>query len=167
MAAPSAPNFTLEGSRSKIRLGTTAVPVTKVTPPKESIKTEAIRRLGEQVAEIRTLGIYEIDGGSIMLESAVFSSLLLPKLQINGFSQTEWVLTMAATAPGVVGYTQVWERCRFVGTEHEAIEATEKALQIVLPISVIQMFHKGGDGQYHSLAVKPRMPSAAASAFML
>lgn len=167
MTAPSAPDFTLEGSRFRLRLGTTAVKTIKVTPPKESVKTEKLRRLGEMVATVRTLGIYEIDGGGITLESAVFSKVLLPKLQVNGFTQTEWVLTGAATAPGVAGYTQIWDRCRFVGIEQEAIEASEKALQMTLPIDVIQMFHKGIDGKWHSLSVNPLAPSDAASAFML
>lgn len=168
MAAPSAPNYTYEGGLSRVRLGSTATPCTKVTPPKESVKVEAVRRLGEMVAEVRTIGIYEIDGGSITVESAVFAARILPKLQLNGFTQTEWQLTVAARAPGVGGpYIQVWDRCRFTGTEQEAIEATEKALLITLPISVIQIFHKGTDGKYHSLAVNPAAPSDAASAFLL
>lgn len=168
MTAPSAPNFTFEGASARIRIGTTAGACTKITPPKESIKTEKIRRVGEMVARVRTLGIYEIDGGSLTMESAVFATQILPAVPKNGWSAFEFLVTVVNRHPLVGGpWRQVWDRVRFAGLEQEAIEATEKALQLTLPVDVIQMFHAGADGIYKSLALNPAEPTPAAAAFML
>jgi hypothetical protein len=44
---PLAPNFTYEGSLARIRLGVSAIPCTKLTPPKQNIKLEKLARIGE------------------------------------------------------------------------------------------------------------------------
>lgn len=167
MTAANAPNYTYEGSTAKLRFGAIAIPATKITPPKESIKTEKIRRIGEQIATVRTLGTYEIDGGSIEIESAVFAAMILPRVPKNGWSLFEFQITVVNRHPLVGGpWSQVWDRCRFAGTEQEAIEGTEKGLKLTLPIDVIQVFHAGADRVYKSLALIPSLPTPEAAAFM-
>jgi hypothetical protein len=160
-------NYTYSGADARIRLGTIAVPCTKVEPPKESLKTEAVRRLGEQIAIVRTAGIVEIDGGSLELESAVFSRSVLPRVPANGWNEFEFVVTVTQRHP-VLGnpYSQVWERVRFAGLEQDAIESSEKAIRIKLPILVIQIFHKGQDGSWKSFARNPALPTPQAAAFL-
>jgi hypothetical protein len=162
-------NYTYSGADVRIRLGTTAVPCEGgCEPPKETIKTETIRRLGDQIARVRTVGILEMGDASITLSAAVYAKRLLPLVPANGWSLFEFVVTVSHRHP-LLGspYIQVWDRCRFAGIEPDKIEPSEKAIMIKLPISVIQVFHKGADGIRKSLALDPQQPTPAASAFLL
>lgn len=160
-------NYTYDGATGRLRLGAFAIQATKMEPPKESIKTEKVRRVGEQVATVRTVGVYEIDGASIEVESAVFARSILPRVTSVGWNLFEFPITILQRHPLVGGpYSQIWDRCRFAGIEQDAIEASEKALKVKLPIDVIQVFHRGADGIWKSLATIPSQPSPQAAAFM-
>ena len=162
-------NYTYSGADVRIRVGTTAIPCEGgVEPPKETIKTETIRALGDQVARVRTVGVLEMGDASITLSAAVFAARLLPMVPINGWSLFEFVVTVSHQHP-LLGtpYLQVWDQCRFTGIEPDNIEPSEKALMIKLPISTIQVFHKGVDGIRKSLARNPILPTPAAAAFLL
>lgn len=168
MTAPSAPNYTYEGAFARVRIATSAIACLSVEPPKLAMKTEKFGRLGEQVKRVRTQGVLDVDGGSLTMESAVFARQLLPRLPKNGWSQFEFVVTVLQRAPNVGSpFSAVWDRVRFMGTEEEAIEMSEKATRIKLPIDAIDVFYGGTDGVLRSLAIQQRMPSDAASAFML
>lgn len=168
MAAPSAPNYTYEGAFARVRIAASAVACVSIEPPKQAMKIEKFGRLGEQVKTVRTQGVQDTDGGSLTLESAVFATQLLPRLPRNGWSQFEFVVTVLQRAPGVgSSFAAVWDRVRFMGTEEEAIEMSEKATKIKLPVDVIQVFYGGIDGVLRSLAIQRGQPSETAAAFML
>lgn len=168
MAAPSAPNYTYEGAFARIRIGSSAIACLSVEPPKQSMKFEKFGRLGEQVKTVRTQGIQDVDGGSITIESAVFAKQLLPRLPKNGWTQFEFVVTVLQRAPNVGSpFSAVWDRVRFIGTEEETIEMSEKATKIKLPVDAIQVFYGGVDGVLRSQAIQLGQPSDTAAAFML
>jgi hypothetical protein len=164
----SAPNFTYESATARIRIGATAVACTKATPPKQSIKTEILGRIGEAVKTIRTVGVLDVDGGALEMESAVFANQLLPALPANGFTLFEFAVHIVQRHPlvGAPMYA-LWSRCRFVGTEEEALEQSEKATKITLPLSVIQIFYAGPDGVYKSLVQLPGLPAPTLAQFTL
>ena len=164
----NAPNFTYEGASARVRIGATAIGCTKVTPPKQSIKTEKLGRIGEAVKTIRTVGVLDVDGGSIELESAVFANQLLPALPTNGFTMFEFNVHVVQRHPLVGGPMYAyWNRVRFIGTEEDAIEMSEKATKISLPVDVIQIFYAGADGVYKSLVQQPGQPPPTLAQFTL
>lgn len=164
----NAPNFTYEGSSARIRIGATAIPCTKVTPPKQNVKTEVFGRIGEFTKTVRTIGILEVDGGQLELESAVFSNQLLPAMPKNGFTMFEFGVHVVQRHPLVGGPMFAWwNRVRFVGTEEEAIEQSEKATRITLPVSVIQVFYAGADGVFKSLVQVPGQAPPTLAQFTL
>lgn len=166
--ASNQPNFTYEGATARIRIGATAIGCTKVTPPKQAIKTEKFGRIGESIKTIRTLGVLDVDGGAIEIESAVFANQLLPALPANGFTLFEFNIHVVQRHPlvGAPMYS-FWSRCRFVGTEEEAIEMSEKATKISLPIDVIVIYYAGPDGVFKSLAPIPGQTPPTLAQFTL
>lgn len=166
--AANAPNFTYEGASARVRIGASAIACTKVTPPKQAMKTEKLARIGESVKTIRTIGVLDVDGGAIEVESAVFANQLLPAMPTNGFTMFEFSIHVVQRHPlvGAPMYAY-WNRVRFVGTEEEAIEASEKATKIALPVDVIQIFYAGPDGVYKSLVQQPGQPPPTLSQFTL
>lgn len=164
----NAPNFTYEGSLARIRIGATAIACTKLTPPKQNIKTEKFGRIGEVVQSIRTIGMLGVDGGSIEVESAVFANQLLSALPRNGYTMFEFDVHVVQRHPLVGGPMYAWwHRTRFVGTEEDAIEQSEKATRISLPVDVIQIFYAGPDKVFKSLAPIPGLPPPSLSEFTL
>lgn len=168
MTAPSAPNYTYEGAFARIRIASSAIACLSVEPPKQSFKFDKFGRLGSQVKDVRTQGVQDVEGGSILLESAVFAKQVLPRIPKNGWTQFEFVVTVLQRAPNVNSpFSAIWDRVRFIGTEEEAIEMSEKATKIKLPVDAIQVFYGGVDGVYRSLAIQQGQPSDTAAAFML
>lgn len=166
--ASTAPSFTYEGANSRIRMGASAIACTKLTPPKQSIKVDKLARIGESVKTVRTIGILDTDGGSIELESAVFANQLLPRLPQNGFTMFEFSVHCVQRHP-LIGSPMYafWNRVRIIGTEEEAIEASEKATKMVLPVDVIQIFYAGPDAVYKSLVQQAGLPPPTLAQFTL
>ncbi len=54
----------------------------------------------------------------------------------------------------------IWDRCRILGTKH-SIDTSEKAGIVEIPISVIMLLHKGFDGVYKTLAMRPGQKNVA------
>jgi hypothetical protein len=168
MALPHARNVVYSGATSKIRVGKSAIPLTKATPPKEAVKQEGVPVIGQMVVTDFTLGLYTCDGASIEMTSATFANKMLPKLPKHGWSGFEFVITIMERHPLVAGkYGAIWDRCTIIGNEAEAYEASEKGRKVVLPLRVVQVFHCGADGVYKSLALNPEEPTPTAAAFML
>jgi hypothetical protein len=166
--AANAPNFTYEGASARVRIGATAIACTKVTPPKQSIKTEVLGRIGEAVKTVRTIGVLDVDGGSIEMESAVFANQFLPAVPANGFTMFEFGVHVVQRHPLVGGPMYAWwNRVRIIGTEEDAIEQSEKATKLSLPVSVIQLFYAGPDGVYKSLVQIPGLPPPTLAQFTL
>lgn len=164
----SAPNFTYEGSLARVRIGAGAIPSTKLTPPKQNIKLEKLARIGEAVKTIRTIGTLDCEGGAVELESAVFAELLIPRMPPNGWTMFEFSIHVVQRHPLVGGpYSAFWNRVRFTGTEEEAIEASEKATRISLPVDVIQIFYAGRDGVFKSLVQQAGLPPPTMAQFTL
>lgn len=166
--AANAPNFTYESALARVRIAASAIAVTKLTPPKQSIKEEKFGRLGEMIETVRTVGILSVDGGAVEMESAVFANQMLPALPVNGFSLFEFSIHVVQRHPLVGGpMFALWKRVRFMGTEEDAIERSEKATKISLPVSVMQVFYAGPDGVYKSLAQIPGLPPPQLAQFTL
>jgi hypothetical protein len=166
--AANAPNFTYEGASARIRLGATAIACTKISTPKQGVKFEKLARIGESVKTIRTAGILDVDGGSIELESAVFANQLLPAVPSNGWTLFEFDVHIVQRHPTIGGPMYAyWSRTRFIGTEEEALEASEKATRITLPVDAIQVFYAGPDGVFKSLSPIPGQPAPTLAQFTL
>ena len=164
----NAPNFTYEGSLARIRVGATAVGCTKLTPPKQNVKIEKFGRIGESGKSIRTIGILDVDGGSLEVESSVFANQLLPGLPKNGWTMFEFDVHVVQRHPLVGGPMYAWwHRTRFIGTEEDAIEQSEKATRISLPVDVIEIFYAGPDKVFKSLAPIAGQPPPSLSEFTL
>lgn len=146
-------NYALDGACVRIRFGRIAVTCIGIELPEESIKTELVRHLGEQVSQVRTLGMYEAKEATVNITSAVLARQILPRWPVHGGNAFEFVTTITQRHP-LVGspYSVILDRCRFIGIKPEKIEASEKPITIGLPISVINVFHKGEDGVWTSLA---------------
>lgn len=166
--ASNAPNFTYEGSTARVRIGASAIPSTKLTPPKQNVKVEKFGRIGEAVKTVRTIGTLDVDGGAIELESSVFANQLLPRMPANGWTMFEFSVHVVQRHPLVGGPMYAyWNRVRFIGTEEEAIEMSEKATKISLPVDVIQIFYAGPDGVFKSLVQQAGQPPATLAQFTL
>lgn len=158
-------NLALDGATGRIRFGAKAVPLTKITLPDEEVKTEKIRYIGEQIAGVQTLGIIEVGSLEAEMTSAVFVSTILPLWAEHGNNIPEFPITVTQRHPLVAGpYSIVCDRCRFQKLS-ESIEASEKANVVKLMFSVIEVYRRGADGVWKSLAYKSALgPSAAALA---
>lgn len=167
MGAVDIRNITFDGGSAKIRWGARAIPMTKFGLPKESIKREKLRRIGEQVSHIRTIGNYECEDFTAEMEALVWSSLILPNLPEHGGSLFEFPITVQQKHPLAGGaYTCVLDRVCFTGIEPDGIDNSEKATIVKVVLSAIQVFHKGADGKFKSLAINPRQPAPSTAAFL-
>lgn len=148
------------------RFGATKVPLTKFTPSKVEIKTEKVRRIGEMVAQKRTPGAGEVGDVSAEMLVTDYEAFILPRLGKHGGSLIEFQITASVFHPSVIGsYGILLDGCRLTTIEGPEFDGSEKGLIKKLGISVIDLWEKGRDGVWKTLALKP-LPSAAAIALM-
>lgn len=150
-----------------IRFGTLKAALTKLSPPKEDVKVEKIRMVGDQLATKRTPGIVDVGDGTIEMLATVYEAQILPRLPKHGGTLTQFVITCTYSHPSVEGsLAYLYDRCRIIGTEDPPVEASEKGAIVKLTVSVMEKSVKGRDGVWKSLALKPGLPSSTAKALL-
>lgn len=154
-----------DGSSVKLRLGGTAVDGQKLEYG-ESIKVDKIKRFGQQSPAARTIGTHELKDGKLTIEIGTLRRLLIPKLPANGANIFEFPITAQQVHPDLGTYSVILDRVRLLGLE-ESLEASEKANMVDITIDYMQIFRKGADGIWKTLAWVPTQPSPQAAAFML
>lgn len=159
-------DLTWDGSSAFLRFGALKVPFLKFDRPKVETKTEKIRRIGEQLATVRTPGSVEIADISAEMLTTDYVSLILPRMPRHGGNLIEFPITMNRRHPSVIGsYSILLDQCRIVADE-ESIEAGEKGAVYKLGLSVMNVWEKGADGVWKCKALLPTLPSSAARALM-
>lgn len=148
-----------------LRLGGTAVAGSKLTFG-DSLKVDKTKRFGLQGIGARTMGSYECDDPEIEVETGLWSSIIMPKLNVNGFGQYEFVITAKRYHPEIGQYGVLIDRCRFTEIKDD-LEASEKASVVKVKFSAMQVRRKGRDGKWKTINVNPQLPSSTASEFML
>lgn len=153
-------------SSAFFRWGSTKIPLTKFTPAKDEIKTERVRRVGEMRARKRTPGVSELGDIAVELLATDYVQFIIPRMPIHGGTLVEFIITASVYHPSVAGsYGILCDGCRIVGQEGPEFEASEKGLIKKLSISVIDVWEKGSDNKWKTLALKP-LPSSQAVAAM-
>lgn len=149
-------------SSAFLRFGSTKVPLTKCTPPKEDVKTEKIRPIGAMRATKRTPGVSDIADASAEILLTEYTTLILPRLPRHGGTLVEFVVTLSVFHPSVKGsYGMLWDACRFVAHEGPELDGSEKGLIKKLGISILDVWEKGEDGIWKTQSLKP-LPSSQA-----
>lgn len=144
------------------RFGSTKIPLTKFTPPKDDIKIEKPRRVGEMRAQKRTPGVSEVGTASIEMLLSDYTSLLLPRMPKHGGTLVEFVVTATVTHPSVKGsYGILCDNGRIIGSEGPEFDGSEKGLIKKLTIDFLDIWEKNEDGQWKTLSLKP-LPSSQA-----
>jgi hypothetical protein len=150
-----------------LRFGALKVPLVKLSPPKEDVKVEKIREVGNMLATKRTPGIVEVGDGTAELLASVYEALILPRMPKHGGTLTQFVITSTYSHPSVEGALGfLYDRCRIIGEEDPAIESSEKGAIVKLTVSVMERWKKGRDGVWKCLALKPGLPSSTAQALL-
>jgi hypothetical protein len=144
------------------RFGSLKVPLLKFGVPKEDIKTEKVRRIGEMRASKRTPGTSEIGDAAIEILLTDYEAFILPRLPKHGGTMVEFVITATVTHPSVKGgYGVLCDACRFVNFEGPEFDGSEKGLVKKLGVSVVDVWEKGQDGIWKTAALMP-LPSSQA-----
>lgn len=134
------------------RWGALKVGITKATPPKLSVKTDAVRRATEMVALSRTPGVGEVSNANIELLTSDFISKIWPKMPKHGGTLETFTITETVTHPSIRGsYGEIWDTCRIVGLEGPDLDISEKSLITKLEINVVNRWLRGDDGVWKSL----------------
>jgi hypothetical protein len=155
-------------SSAFFRFGSTKIPLTKFTPPKDEIKTERVRRAGEMRARKRTPGVSEVSDISVELLASDYKTFILPRMGRHGGTLIEFIITASVFHPSVQGsYGILCDGGRIVTSEGPEFAMDEKGLIKKLGISVIDVWERGDDGVWKTLALKtPQMASSLAQAAM-
>ena len=149
-------------SSAFFRFGSTKIPLLKFTPPKDDVKIDKPRRVGEMRAQKRTPGVSEIGTASIEMLLSDYTSLLLPRMPKHGGTLVEFVVTATVTHPSVKGsYGILCDNGRIIGYEGPEFDASEKGLIKKLTIDFLDIWEKNEDGQWKTLSLKP-LPSSQA-----
>ena len=144
------------------RLGSTKIPLLKFTPPKDDIKIDKPRRIGEMRAQKRTPGVSEVGTASIEMLLSDYTSLLLPRMPKHGGTLVEFVVTATVTHPSVKGsYGILCDNGRIIGSEGPEFDGSEKGLIKKLTIDFLDIWEKNEDGIWKTLSLKP-LPSSQA-----
>ncbi len=152
---------------AKLLIGGVTVPALKLGVPKEEIKVELIRRIGEQRPKKRTTGTMELGVLTLEVELGDYTTLVIPRMPIHGGTFVEFVVTLTVTHPNVVGsYGMLFDGGRILTREGPEISPDEKALIKKLGISVMSSHEKGADGKWRCLDLDPKLPSSLARAAM-
>lgn len=155
------------GSSATFLMGTTVVPVRKLTPPKVEVKTEKVRSSGQGIAKKRTIGVTEVSDGNAEIELGYYNDLIMPRLPQHGGTLIEFVGTLTIRHPSITGsYGQLYDHCRIISIEGPEITDDEKALVMKLGFSCMNIFQKGSDGKYKCLNFDEALPSSQAKAAM-
>jgi len=158
--------LTWDGGSAFLRFGSLKTPFLKFDRPKVETKVEKIRRLGAQLAELRTPGAVDI--GDIAAEMALtdYVELILPRMPRHGGSLITFPVTLNRRHPAITGsYSILCDDCRIISDE-ESLENGEKAAVIKLGISVMNVWEKGADGVWKCKALIATLPSSQAKALM-
>ena len=164
MAGPKGLSDTTWDSASSafFRFGSTKIPLLKFTPPKDDIKIDKPRRIGEMRAQKRTPGVSEIGTASIEMLLSDYTSLLLPRMPKHGGTLVEFVVTATVTHPSVKGsYGILCDNGRIIGSEGPEFDGSEKGLIKKLTIDFLDIWEKNEDGIWKTLSLKP-LPSSQA-----
>ena len=144
------------------RFGSTKIPLLKFTPPKDDVKIDKPRRVGEMRAQKRTPGVSEIGTASIEMLLSDYTSLLLPRMPKHGGTLVEFVVTATVTHPSVKGsYGILCDNGRIIGSEGPEFDGSEKGLIKKLTIDFLDIWEKNEDGIWKTLSLKP-LPSSQA-----
>ena len=155
------------GSSATLLMGTTIVPVRKLSPPKVDTKTDKVRSSGQGIAKKRTPGVAEVSDGTAEIELGYYKDLILPRMPIHGGTLIEFVATLNIKHPSITGsYGQLYDHCRIVGREGPEISDDEKCLIMKVTFSCMNVFEKGDDGKYKCLNFDEAKPSSQAKAAM-
>lgn len=161
--ATSLRNIAFDGATGRIRFGSVAVPCLKVTVPKEEVKKEKLAYIGEQIKTVRTLGQLEVGTCEVEMTTAIYAGVILPRLQSHATNLVEFPVTLLERHPQIASpYSIILDRCSIIGT-NESKENSEKAQIIKLTLDVIQVYRRGADGQWKTLAWKPTLGASAAA----
>lgn len=125
------------GTNIRTILGTTEIGIMKVGFG-DKLKPEVGMRLGSQQVDSRTDGSYEVDPGSITLETAELYRML-DLMPDNGFGNYTFPISGAYDHPTLGHRTFKLDGCRLIGLK-EAIEAGGKASEITLDLSYMQVY---------------------------
>ena len=149
-------------SSAFFRFGSTKIPLLKFTPPKDDVKIDKPRRVGEMRAQKRTPGVSEIGTASIEMLLSDYTSLLLPRMPKHGGTLVEFVVTATVTHPSVKGsYGILCDNGRIIGSEGPEFDGSEKGLIKKLTIDFLDIWEKNEDGIWKTLSLKP-LPSSQA-----
>ena len=149
-------------SSAFFRFGSTKIPLLKFTPPKDDVKIDKPRRIGEMRAQKRTPGVSEIGTASIEMLLSDYTSLLLPRMPKHGGTLVEFVVTATVTHPSVKGsYGILCDNGRIIGSEGPEFDGSEKGLIKKLTIDFLDIWEKNEDGIWKTLSLKP-LPSSQA-----
>ncbi len=144
------------------RFGSTKIPLTKFTPPKEDIKIEKIPRIGEMRARKRTPGRSEISTAAVEMLLSDYATLWLPRMPKHGGALVEFVVTATVTHPSVKGsYGILCDNGRVIGAEGPEFDGSEKGLIKKLTIDFVDVWEKAEDGVWKTLSLMP-LPSSQA-----
>lgn len=152
---------------TKILLGTTTVPVQKITLPESTITVEKIRSTGQMRARKRTPGVAEHADLTLVILATYYESIILPRMPLHAGTELEFVVTTTIIHPSVEGSLAVMaDQCRIVKVKRPDFEADEKGLLYELGVSTMAVFDKGRDNKWKSIDRDDTKPSAIARAAM-
>src|SRR5262249_37015566 len=127
---------------------------------------EKIRRLGEQLASVRTPGSAEIPDIAAEILVTDYVEIILPRMPKHGGSLITFPVTANRRHPAITGsYGIIFDACRIV-KRGETIENGEKGAVKKLGLSVMNVWERGADGVWKCLALLPTVPTAQAKALM-
>ncbi len=128
------------GSNIRIILGTTEIGIIKISFG-DKVKPEVGKRLGSMQNDFETDGEYEVDDGSMTLETAE-AYRMLALLPTNGASLVRFPVSGSYDHPTLGHRTFKLDRARVVGLK-ESLEAGGKATEIDVSIHYMQIFRNG------------------------
>jgi hypothetical protein len=128
------------GSNIRLILGTTEIGIIKVAFG-DKVKPETGKRLGSMQLDFRTDGEYEVDDGSMTLETAE-AYRMLALMPDNGTSLVVFPVSGSYDHPTLGHQTFKLDRTRLVGLK-ESLEAGGKATEIDVSIHYMQVFRNG------------------------
>ena len=135
-----------------MRWGSTKVPLVSFTPPKQEVKKEKVRRIGEMLASKHTIGAGEIGNASAELLLSDYVEFVLARGAKHGMTINEIVITATVSHPSVNGsYGALYEGCSFVVLEGPEFKPDEKGLIKKIELLVMNVWEKGPDNVWKAL----------------
>lgn len=128
------------GSNVRLIMSTTEIGIIKVSFG-DKLKKETSSRLGSQQLDIRSDGMYEVDDGSMTLETAE-AYRMLGLMPDNGFGNVVFPIAGSYDHPTLGHQTFRLDKVTVVGLK-ESLESGGKLTEVDLSIHYMQVFRNG------------------------